>query len=101
MDENDFDKLNNILVQRLNIQVLNDSTSSVDFSLDNINLLEDLEIINEFIEGFYASGTETFETTHYEQEIDKEISKQLEEDSSIVDKFMEKYGDEWRRLGED
>ena len=37
-----------------------------------------------------------------ESKMKKEIArKELEEDRYIINKFMEKYGEEWRKLGEE
>ena len=93
--ESDYDMID--ILQKLKIEMLNDSISSVDFSIDNVELLDDFEILNEYIEGFPASGTETVEHIQFQ----KDISKELPEDHEIIEKFLTKYGDEWRRLGED
>ncbi len=79
------------------IEMLNDSTCSVDFSINNIEFLYDFNILNEYIIGFPASGTETVENI----ELHNDINIELEEDHKIIEKFLTKYGDEWRRLGED
>lgn len=83
--------------KEIKIEMLNDSISSVDFSIDNVELSDDFENLNEYIIGFPASGTETIEYIDSQ----KDINKELEEDHKIIERFLTKYGDEWRRLGED
>jgi len=57
-----------------------------------LGIQNDAEVIRYLIQQYYQEHLETVELS------DKE---ELEKDKAIIKKFMEKYGDEWRKLGED
>jgi len=57
-----------------------------------IGIQNDAEVVRFLIQNYYRE--------HLEGE--KKIAlEELEEDRKIIKKFMQKYGDEWRKLGED
>jgi hypothetical protein len=57
-----------------------------------LGIQNDAEVVRFLIQNYY--------TEHLEGE-KKFALKELEEDRKIIAKFMEKYGDEWRKLGEE
>lgn len=81
------------LEDKLKIEPFNESTSSVDFTLDNIKLEDIFEVNKEFLNGFSASATENYKSIS--------INQDIENVRPIIEKFMQRYADEWRRLGED
>lgn len=57
-----------------------------------LGIQNDAEVMRFLIQNYYVE--------HLEGE-EKTALKELEEDREIIKKFMEKYGEEWRKLGED
>ena len=57
-----------------------------------IGIQNDAEVVRFLIQNYYRE--------HLEGER-KIALEDIEEDRKIIKKFMEKYGDEWRKLGED
>ena len=57
-----------------------------------IGIQNDAEVIQYLIQQYYQEYLETFETSEKEE---------LKKDKAIIKKFIDKYGDEWRKLGED
>ena len=56
-----------------------------------LGIQTDAEVIRFLIQQYYRDHLE-------EQQMS--AKKELEQDKAIVKKFMEKFGDEWRKLGE-
>jgi len=57
-----------------------------------LGIQNDAEVIRFLIQNYYRE--------HLEGEKKKAL-EELEEDRRIIKKFMKKYGEEWRKLGED
>ena len=67
-------------------------TSRFEIIKSTLGIQNDAEVMRFLIQNYYSE--------HLEGE-EKIALKELEEDREIIKKFMEKYGDEWRKLGED
>jgi len=67
-------------------------TSRFEIIKSTLGIQNDAEVVRFLIQNYYSE--------HLEGE-EKIALKELEEDREIIKKFMEKYGDEWRKLGED
>ncbi len=57
-----------------------------------LGIQNDAEVVRYLIQNYYKE--------HLEGE-KKAAAEDLEKDREIIKKFMEKYGEEWRKLGED
>ena len=57
-----------------------------------LGIQNDAEVIRYLIQQYYREHLEGLELS---------AKKELEQDKALIKKFMEKYGDEWRKLGED
>ncbi len=57
-----------------------------------LGIQSDAEVVRYLIQNYYLE--------HLEGE-KKAAFKELEDDKDIIKKFMERYGKEWRKLGED
>lgn len=57
-----------------------------------LGVQNDAEVVRFLVQNYYLE--------HLERE-KKSALKELEEDRDIIREFMKKYGDEWRKLGED
>lgn len=67
-------------------------TSRFEIIKSTLGIQNDAEVVRFLIQNYYID--------HLEGE-EKIALKELEEDREIIKKFMEKYGEEWRKLGED
>ncbi len=57
-----------------------------------LGIQNDAEVVRFLIQNYYREHLEG---------VKKIALEELEEDRRIIKKFMEKYGEEWRKLGED
>jgi len=58
----------------------------------SLGIQNDAEVVRYLIQNYYLEYLEG----------DKKIAlKELEKDKAIIKQFMDKYGEEWRKLGED
>ena len=57
-----------------------------------LGIQNDAEVIRYLIQQYYREHLENLEISE---------KKELEKDKVIIKNFMEKYGDEWQKLGED
>jgi len=57
-----------------------------------LGIQNDAEVVRFLIQNYYREHLESKK---------KETLSEIEQDRSIIKKFMEKYGEEWRKLGED
>jgi len=57
-----------------------------------IGIQNDAEVVRFLIQQYYRENLEARELA---------ARNELEQDKGIIKKFMKKYGDEWRKLGED
>ena len=58
----------------------------------SIKVENDIEVVRFLIRKYYQENFEARNLT---------LKEELKRDKTLIDKFMEKYGDEWRQLGED
>ena len=63
-----------------------------EFVKNALGIQNDSEVVRFLIQNYYKE--------HLEGEM-KKASEELENDKKLIKKFMEKYGEEWRKLGED
>jgi hypothetical protein len=63
-----------------------------EFIKNALGIQNDSEVVRFLIQNYYKE--------HLEGE-KKKASEELENDKKLIKKFMEKYGEEWRKLGED
>ncbi|MFX1398438.1 MAG: hypothetical protein ACFFAS_15520 [Promethearchaeota archaeon] len=57
----------------------------------SLGIQNDAEVVRFLIQNYYLDHMEKQELA---------AMKELEEDSVLIKKFMDKYGEEWRKLGE-
>ena len=67
-------------------------TSRFEIIKSILGIQNDAEVVRYLIQNYYLENLEGKE---------KVALKELENDREIIKKFMEKYGEEWRKLGED
>jgi len=66
-------------------------TSRFEIIKSTLGIQNDAEVVRFLIQNYYAEHLEG---------VKKNALQELEEDRKIIKKFMEKYGEEWRKLGE-
>ena len=67
-------------------------TSRFKIIKSTLGIQNDAEVVRFLIQNYYLE--------HLEGE-EKKALKELEEDRALIKRFMEKYGEEWRKLGEE
>lgn len=67
-------------------------SSRFDIIKSTLGIQNDAEVIRFLIQNYYRDHLEVGK---------KATLSELEQDRGIIKKFMEKYGEEWRKLGED
>jgi len=67
-------------------------SSRFDIIKSALGIQNDAEVVRFLIQNYYREHLETKK---------KETLSEIERDRKIIKKFMEKYGEEWRKLGED
>lgn len=67
-------------------------SSRFDIIKSALGIQNDAEVIRFLIQNYYREHLEG---------IKKLAKEELEEDRKLIKKFMKKYGEEWRKLGED
>jgi len=68
------------------------ASSRFDIIKSALGIQNDAEVIRFLIQNYYREHLEG---------IKKLAKEDLEEDRKLIEKFMNKYGEEWRKLGED
>jgi hypothetical protein len=67
-------------------------SSRFDIIKSALGIQNDAEVVRFLIQNYYREHLEANK---------KETLSEVEQDRKIIKKFMEKYGEEWRKLGED
>lgn len=67
-------------------------SSRFDIIKSALGIQNDAEVVRFLIQNYYREHLEVKKS---------ETLSEIEQDRKIIKKFMEKYGEEWRKLGED
>lgn len=67
-------------------------SSRFDIIKSTLGIQNDAEVVRFLVQNYYKEHLESEKKTALEE---------LAKDRALIEKFMEKYGEEWRKLGED